>query len=168
MIAAPQRVSSLVAGCFFNILAGTALAQQVQDVDTQQQHSVFAEAFVNEKLAVWQRNLSLEDWKISIVMCRRSDLKFKTLGGIRWDRTKRIAAISVLAASEYRLPVGAMLDDMEQTIVHELIHVHLSALPRSEASRRDEERAVNQIAKALLNLERGVRQETKQPGPHPF
>jgi hypothetical protein len=47
-----------------------------------------------------------------------------------------------------------MLDDMEFTVVHELIHLELSSLPRSEASRRDEEYAVNQIADALLALDR--------------
>jgi hypothetical protein len=87
-------------------------------------------------------------------MCRRSDLKLRTLGGIRWDKTKRTAVISVLAASEYRLPLEEMLDDMEMTIVHELVHVHLAALPRSEAGRRDEERAVNQLAQALVKLDR--------------
>jgi hypothetical protein len=155
MIAAPHRVGFLVIGCFFSTLVGTALAQYERDVDTQQ-HNVLAEAFVNEKLAVWQRNLSLDDWNISIVMCRRSDLKFKTLGGVRWDKTKRSAVISVLAPSEYQLTVNEMLDDMELTIVHELIHVHLAALPRSEASRRDEERAVNQLARALLKLDRKI------------
>src|SRR5262245_11743902 len=152
MLAAPHRVGFFTVGCFLNILAGVVLAEQAQDVGTQ--HHALAEAFVNEKLTVWQRNLSLDDWKISIVMCRRSDLKARTLGGVRWDKTKRSAVISVLAASEYQIPVNDMLDDMEQTIVHELIHVHLAALPRSEASRRDEERAVNHLARALLKLNR--------------
>jgi hypothetical protein len=47
-----------------------------------------------------------------------------------------------------------MLDDMEFTIVHELIHLQLSSLPRSEASRSAEELAVNRIAEALLKLDR--------------
>jgi hypothetical protein len=146
MLTAPYRAGSLVVGCILNTLAIAASAQLLPDA--------FVEKFVNEKVAVWQRNLSLEDWNISILMCRRGDLKLKTLGGIRWDKSKRTAVISVLAASEYRLPVDEMLDDMEMTIVHELIHVHLAALPRSEASRRDEERAVNQLAQALLRLDR--------------
>ena len=166
MIAAPHRVGFLVIGCFFSTVVRTALAQHERDVDTQQ-HTALAEAFVNEKLAFWQGNLSLDEWNISIVMCRRSNLKFKTLGGVRWDKTKRSAVISVLAPSEYQLPFNEMLDDMELTIVHELIHVHLAALPRSEASRREEERAVNQLAKALLRLDRnmGVRCERGSANP---
>lgn len=113
-----------------------------------------AESFVTEKLAVWQQNLGLEDWKFSILMSRRSDLKARTLGGIRWDKPKKSAEIRVLAASEYRFSHQQMLDDMEFTIVHELIHLHLSSLPRSEASRRDEEHAVNKLAEVLPKLDR--------------
>lgn len=87
-------------------------------------------------------------------MIRRSDLKPKTLGGIRWDKGKKSAVISVLDTSEYRLPFHAMLDDMEFTIVHELVHLELAALPRSEASRTNEEISVNQIAEALIELDR--------------
>lgn len=113
-----------------------------------------AERYVNQKLGIWQQRLHLEDWKITIIMSHYSDLKPKTLGNIHWDADKKAAVIRVLAASDYKLPYHAMLDDMEFTVVHELIHLELSSLPRSEASRRDEEHAVNQIAEALLNLDR--------------
>jgi hypothetical protein len=43
---------------------------------------------------------------------------------------------------------------MEFTVVHELIHLELSSLPHSEASRRVEEHAVNRLADALLKLDR--------------
>jgi hypothetical protein len=133
--------------------AETGLAENVGDTETLQRDAL-AETFVQEKLAVWQRNLSLDDWRISIVACRRSDLKARTLGGIRWDKGRKTAEIRVLAASEYQQPLTGMLEDMEFTIVHELVHLHLASLPRSEASRRDEERAVNQLALALLRLDR--------------
>lgn len=110
--------------------------------------------FLNERLALWQQRLSLQDWKISIIMSHPSDLKPRTLGNIHWDSDKKSAVIRVLDASDYRMPYKDMLDDMEFTVVHELIHLELSSLPRSEASRRDEEHAVNQIAAALLKLDR--------------
>ena len=87
-------------------------------------------------------------------MTHRSDLKPKTLGGIRWDKSKKSAVIWVLDPSDYRLPVPEMLHDMELTIVHELVHLELASLPRSEASRGSEEHAVNGIAEALLALDR--------------
>ena len=111
------------------------------------------EQFVQERLAVWQKRLSLEGWRISIVMAHRDELKSKTLGGIRWDKSKKSAVISVLDASDYRLPFREMLQDMEFTIIHELVHLELASLPRSEASRSSEEHAVNQLAEALLKLD---------------
>ena len=112
------------------------------------------ESFVNARLAIWQQRLNLTDWKISIIMSHPADLKPKTLGNIHWDADKKSAVIRVLDASDYRLPYREMLEDMEFTVVHELIHLELSSLPRSEASRREEEHAVNTIADALLKLDR--------------
>src|SRR5579885_936898 len=113
-----------------------------------------AQPYVVERLAVWQQRLKLEDWKISVIMSHPSDLKPKTLGNIHWDADKKSAVIRVLDASDYQMGCRDMLDDMEFTVVHELIHLELSSLPRSEASRRDEEYAVNQITDALLHLDR--------------
>ena len=122
---------------------------------TEREEGQSVERFVEESLAVWQQRLKLETWKISVVTTRRNDLKPKTLGGIHWDKAKKSAFISVLDPSEYRMPFREMLDDMEFTIVHELVHLELASLPRSEASRSSEEYAVNQIAAALLGLDRG-------------
>jgi hypothetical protein len=113
--------------------------------------------FLNGRLAIWQQRLNLQDWKISIVMSHPSELKPRTLGNIHWDSDKKAAMIRVLHPADYKMPYKAMLDDMEFTVVHELIHLELSSLPRSEASRRDEEYAVNQIAEALLKLDRANR-----------
>ena len=133
---------------------GSAGAQERSQPANSPQCAPMAESYVNGKLAVWQQRLALEAWKISIVMSRRSDLKPKTLGNIRWDADTKSATIRVLAPVEYKKNCGEVLDDMEFTVVHELIHLELSSLPRSEASRRVEEHAVNRIADALLNLDR--------------
>ena len=87
-------------------------------------------------------------------MARRSDLKPKTLGATHWDKDKKCASISVLDPRDYNLPFRDILNDLELTIVHELVHLDLAALPRSEASRSNEEHAVNRLADALLALDR--------------
>ena len=122
---------------------------------TKLEQSEFVGRFIEEKLAVWQQRLKLEDWRISVAITRRDSLKPKTLGGIRWDKGKKSAVMAVMDPAEYRLPFREMLDDMEFTIVHELVHLELASLPRSEASRSSEEHAVNQITDALLRLDRG-------------
>jgi hypothetical protein len=145
--------------CSFLLLAsaGASVLQAQEEGAPElnaQERGLVAEKYVNERLAVWQPRLSLQGWKISIIMSHPSDLKPKTLGNIHWDSDKRSAVIRVLDASDYKLSFHDMLDDMEFTVVHELIHLELSSLPRSDASRREEEHAVNQIADALLKLDR--------------
>jgi hypothetical protein len=117
-----------------------------------QDHEISAEKFVNQRLQVWQDRLNLKDWNIKIQMTRADKLEPKTLGNINWDADVKSAKIAVLSTYDYKLPYRDMLADMEFTVVHELVHLELSSLPRSEASRRVEERAVNEIASALLKL----------------
>jgi hypothetical protein len=123
------------------------------------ERTVCVSSFATEKLWYWQRRLHLQDWNISVVVARATDLKPKTLGNIHWDSTKKVAVLRVLDAADYDLPPAEMYDDLEFTVVHELIHLELapvlSQFPRNEANRRDEEHAVNQMAEALLKLQRG-------------
>jgi hypothetical protein len=96
--------------------------------------------------------MNLTSWDIQANLIRRGAFKPKTIGGIHWDADIMKASIDVLSTYDYTLPDRAMLDDMEFTVVHELVHLQLSSLPRSEASRGAEEHAVNEIARALLKL----------------
>ena len=124
-----------------------------------QERIALAGSFTMEKLWRWQKRLQLEDWKISVVVARASELKPKTLGNIHWDTEKKTATIRVLDPADYAMPLPEMLRDMEFTVVHELIHLELasvlSPLARNDASRREEEHAVNHMADALLKLDRG-------------
>jgi hypothetical protein len=140
------------------VLCSCAFAQTVTpDVAPPANAVQLAQQFVDQRLAVWRQRLKLEDWKISATMTPLGDLAPKTLGGIRWDKPKKSAVIFVLDPSDYRLPFREMLDDMELTIVHELVHLELATAPHHEASRSVEEHAVNGIAEAMLALDRGSR-----------
>jgi hypothetical protein len=119
---------------------------------TPQEKEIAAQKFINQKLQIWQERLNLKDWNIRAELVRPSALEPKTLGNIHWDTDAKRANISVLTTYEYKLPFQEMLDDMEFTVVHELVHLHLASLPRSDASRRVEEHAVNELARALLRL----------------
>lgn len=110
--------------------------------------------FLASKLSVWQERMNLKDWKIRIEVARASKLEPKTLGNIHWDTDVKKATINVLSPLDYPLPYDAMLADMEVTVVHELVHLELASLPRSDASQRNEEHAVNEISSALLRLAR--------------
>jgi hypothetical protein len=115
-----------------------ALAGTTRDRNTSQSD-------LNNKLAVWKQRLNLGQWSVSVVMSDPSDLRPGTLGNIHWDPEKKTAVIRVLDRG---------MPDMEDTLVHELVHLELSSLPKTDASRSDEEFAVNRLAQALLELER--------------
>src|SRR5262245_49525249 len=82
-----------------------------------------SQQFAEEKLAVWKERLTLDEWQVTIVMTKRAALKPNTLGGIRWDKGKKTAVISVMHPSDYHVSREEMLKDMEETVVHELLHL---------------------------------------------
>jgi hypothetical protein len=125
-------------------------SQPTSAADAQREAS--AERFVTQSLATWQTRLNLKEWKIQVDLVRPNELEPKTLGNIHWDLNTKEAKICVLSAYDYKLPTKAMLDDMEFTVVHELIHLDLAALPHTTDSVVPEEHAVNEIARALLLL----------------
>jgi len=122
------------------------------DILTADEREARAQTFIREKLQFWQERLNLEKWQVSVRLVRNTSLKPKTLGNIHWDASTMQATIDVQSSYDYKLPFREALDDMEFTIVHELVHLQLSSLPRSEASRSAEEHAVNEITQALINL----------------
>src|SRR5262249_51790265 len=139
--------------CFAPFLTPASATNPVKYTHEQQkQREAAAQQFVPQALKAWKDRLNLNDWDIRVDLVHPTALEPKTLGNIHWDTTTKHASIGVLSALDYTLPTQEMLDDMEFTIVHELVHLQLASLPRSEASRRNEEYAVNQIARALLNL----------------
>lgn len=119
----------------------------------QAESGEFARQYVAKQLAQWQQRLKLSDWQITWTMARKSDLKPNTVGQIHWDKPSKRASILVMDSCDYRMPFNAMLDDMELTIIHELVHLKLTSLPHSEASRGSEEQAVNGLSEALFALE---------------
>ena len=157
-------------GCFlpktglllsFSLLVASvgAIAQTPFAAAPASERTICANSFATEKLWYWQKRLNLQDWNISVIIARTTDLKPRTLGNIHWDSEKKTAVIRVLDPADYQMAPAEMYDDIEFTVVHELIHLELapalSQFSRNEASRREEEHAVNHMAEALLKLQRG-------------
>lgn len=142
----------------FGSIPGTAQTPPEPE-SARTERSLLAERFASEKVWGWQKRLNLRDWDVKVVVLRTTGLKPNTLGNIHWDREKKTAVIAVLDPADYRMPMEAMLKDIEFTVVHELIHLEmapvLSDLKRTDANRMEEEHAVNHMAEALLKLDRG-------------
>jgi hypothetical protein len=150
------RSFTTVVSCVFllGIFAGVCREPQPPVEPNGPERSRLAQKYIYEKLPLWQRRLQLQDWNIAVFTVHPSNLRQHTLGNVHWDMEKKSAVIRVLDASDYQMPFHAALNDMEFTVVHELIHLELASLPRSEASRSDEEYAINRLADALLQFDR--------------
>jgi len=114
---------------------------------------VVTEEQTQDWLKLWQKRLRLEDWKIEVKIVRIWELEKGTLGHIDWSSAHHTALIKVLNPADYELPADKIPADMELSIVHELVHLHLSVLPLNKSSRNAEEQVVSMIADALVNLE---------------
>src|SRR6266496_326869 len=114
---------------------------------------IVSEQQAQDWLRLWQKRLHLEDWKIEVKIVRIWDLEQGTLGHIDWSVPHRTATIKVLNSADYELPKDKIAGDVELSIVHELVHLHLSVLPLNKSTRGTEEQVVTMLADALVDLE---------------
>jgi hypothetical protein len=114
-----------------------------------------SQAQVDTWLRNWQKRLSLDDWEIRAQIVRASELKPDTLGNLKWNSATKTATVRVLNPLDYDLPAPEIPTDIEYTVVHELIHLQLAALPRDPGNRSIEEKVVNRISEALFSLDKG-------------
>jgi hypothetical protein len=104
---------------------------------------------------MWQQRLHLDEWTIEARVVRKSELKPDTLGNLKWNLANHTAVIRILSPLDYDMPAADVPEDMEYTVVHELIHLQLAVLPRDLNAKGTEEQVVNRIADALMALEKG-------------
>ena len=137
---------------------GSVAAELSQLEPLSHERTILAESFANEKLWYWQNRLNLKDWNVSLTVVRSIELKPGTLGNIHWDLDNKTATIRVLDPADYRMPFRELLDDIQFTVVHELIHLERAQVRKqfssNEASRREEEHTVNDLTRTLLKLDR--------------
>ncbi len=139
----------------FLLCLGTGFALGAPPVNLPAKPAVVSEAQVDTWVRTWQRRLSLEDWEISAQIVRSSELKPDTLGNLKWNSASKTATVRVLNPVDYDLPPAEIPTDIEYTVVHELIHLQLSVLPRDPGAKETEERVVNRITEALFALDKG-------------
>jgi len=114
------------------------------------------QAQVDNWTRTWQKRLDLAEWTITTMIVRTSDLKPDTLGNLKWNIANKTAVVKVLHPLDYELPSSEIATDIEYTILHELIHLQLSALPHDGSTKLIEEKVVNRISEALFQLAKGA------------
>ena len=112
-----------------------------------------------ERLEYWAERLRLQDWDFHIQIVRERDMRMdNTQAHIEILPAKKLARISVLDPVDYE-PDCWNEQDMEISLVHELLHIHFDGIGSRENNEDDprllqEEIAVNTLSHALVNLDR--------------
>lgn len=111
-----------------------------------------------KRLKYWQKKLGLSDWEIDASICRANHMGAERAGEINWTLQNKQASIRLLDPTDYP-DLGVFEQDMEGTLVHELLHLHHA--PINDYYSKDceqytlyEEWAINAVADALIKLER--------------
>lgn len=104
-------------------------------------------------LTQWQAILRLQDWDITVQYARSLEMG-DSEGKIETTLPRKAALISILDPCDWQEPT---VQDVEQTLVHELLHIHTAQWPSDgESACLAEEQGVDAIAGALIRLQRGL------------
>jgi hypothetical protein len=102
--------------------------------------------------AEWQKTLRLQDWKIIVRIRKMRDIPEAAQGCVDWTWEHKEAVISIVDPVDYP-PDSAWKQDMEKTLVHELLHLHF---PEEEENKyhTQVEQGIELTACALVDLKR--------------
>lgn len=100
--------------------------------------------------AKWQKILRLQDWDIQVDYGGIAELVEDLHGICHSEKTYKKAAIVISDGSNLKNDLLAF--DIELTLIHELLHLVFEA--PNKKNQDDYERAIEQTAAALLNLDK--------------
>src|SRR3954470_5351277 len=120
-----RRVASdlFLAYVLLQFPVGGLSADSLEAEQLSHYRTMLVDSYANEKLWYWQGRLKLKDWKVALTVVRQAELRPNTVGNIRWDLDQKTATIRVLDPADYFMQFPEILDDIEFTVVHELIHL---------------------------------------------
>lgn len=109
-------------------------------------------------LKKWQKILHLRDWEIRVEFVPVKEMpNIGQVGEVEWDLQCRAAEIRLVVEEDYPTDTVSKTD-VETTLVHELLHLHLAhlrtACEQGENYVLHEEQAINALAKSLIKLHR--------------
>ncbi len=112
----------------------------------------------NRLLEYWQRQLRLQDWWIQVKIARGNGLNLPAgvQGRCSWTLQRREAFIRILDPIDWDRDC-VYPQDMEETLVHELLHLHFAPFDTFKAEGHKDiasEQAINAIAHSLVSLKR--------------
>lgn len=117
---------------------------------------ILTEPQLQKLCPVWQARLRLQDWDVKVRVKRAADMGLgKKRACVTSQLLSKEALVEIQDPLDYRPSVWP--NDMEQSLVHELLHLHFAPFEADEetAEGAAQEQAIELIACALVNLARG-------------
>ena len=117
---------------------------------------IFTEEELMKLCREWQERLRLEFWSVALRIARAKEFDLpNSQGECTWTKTTALATIKILDPIDY--PESPFKQDMEKTLIHELLHLHFCMFDITAAGSAEEgmmERTVDHISRALIALKR--------------
>jgi hypothetical protein len=114
------------------------------------QEVLLTEEQLQEKLMEWQKRLRLQDWIVQVRIARALELPENSMGCVHAVLPKKMASIKILDPIDYDHS-SMCPQDMENTLVHELLHLHFEPIVLNNDSKTIElEQAIESITSGLL------------------
>ncbi len=132
------------------------VASAVARPTAMREHVVLTLEQLRECCEWYQKLLRLQDWGIRVLMVREREIG-GNLGQIKVNDSWKSATLRVATHDDY--DVDGYANDMEHTVVHELLHLVLWDCKVDGDTREGqyEERGINHLATALVELARANR-----------
>lgn len=134
-----------------------------EQIDRVQREKGRAEKYIRRRLPHWQKILRLSDWEIFTEVVRSFNFDDPTTAAdCTVFQRKRRAHVRFRNPADYTdganhpdVPSG--VDDLEYSIVHELLHIHFDELWKTgKRSEIAAEQAIHALATTLLRLTTGA------------
>lgn len=122
-------------------------------------HCILTQEELEKLCEEWKKILRLEHWDTRITIARDRDFAGDdNEGEIDYILEKGDASIRILDASDYPYPKTPFKQDMEATLVHELLHLHFAPF-KPDKEENDLafcfwERTIDDLSKILVKLKR--------------
>lgn len=113
---------------------------------------------LDRAVALWQKRLRLQDWDITASVIRAADFgRFGMCGACDPDVRNMEVEVMLLDPADYDEHYLDPNYDMEETLVHEMLHIKMARLVKQlpEGTSDDEEETlVKQLARSLVEAYR--------------
>lgn len=100
----------------------------------------------------WQKVLRLQDWDVRITFARHFDIP-ERLGQCSWILNKKAANIEILIPGDFNHS-SEWRQDIEKTVVHELLHLHFAPIDKDDSTEQPTEQAIEALAGGFVSLKR--------------